>query len=460
MSSGPVLSAKLSLEPLDRRDLLSVYTWTGMVNTDAANMSNWLVMQEMIPGEPPPPPPGLPDGDDELIFGPMAFNSRDCVGLTSVTDSFAAVCIQSGYAGTVALGESLTFGLFDLASGAISQPTSNTDLSITGTFTWTGGTLNNTPSMATVNVYGGGAFTLPASSALTTGSTLNFSSIGGASVTNITGAGNLILNGANPNAIFVDNNATVTQQSTGDTLKGLNSVTKTLVLNQGTWGYIGYGDKTEELRVVNNAGRFYISGPNTGFVTVKLRPGDANVPAYAQGNNPNAKLEIMATCELDVVGSKVEITGGEVWLIGNSLTGQNQEAYITGNYSMNNGTINFGPPVVVETGKVWVTFLVTGDVHWSGGHFNPGVNCEPNTPAGRNNWQITGTMTVDAMQPNKPTINPVPQFLPAGQQPIGTWSVISADKIEGNGDPGIPVGWFLLPEKDAGGVVRGYSVKK
>lgn len=159
VSPSPV-RARLSLESLDGRIMPALYTWTGMVDTDAANMSNWMVMQGMIPGQPPPPPPGLPDGDDELIFGPMAFNSRDCVGLASATDSFATVRIQSGYNGTVSLGEALTFGVFDLGSGAIAQPTSGTDLNITGAFTWTGGTLNNSTNAANVTITGATATAL------------------------------------------------------------------------------------------------------------------------------------------------------------------------------------------------------------------------------------------------------------------------------------------------------------
>src|SRR5204862_118497 len=134
-----------------------------------------------------------------------------CVGLhgfnlpDSVAD-FASVNLINGYNGTVTFAADFSGGLsvagFVLAAGSagsIAQPVPGTDLSVLGYFAWSGGILNSTPSNANVNIYGGGNVALPGTGdSLTTGSTLNFSSLGGASITNITGAGNLILNGARP----------------------------------------------------------------------------------------------------------------------------------------------------------------------------------------------------------------------------------------------------------------------
>ncbi len=467
MSTGPVLSAKLSLEPLDRRDLLSVYTWTGMVDTDATNMSNWSVMQEMVPGQPPPPPPDLPDGDNELIFNGMAFNSRDCDGLTSATDSFAIVRIQSGYNGTVALGEALTFGVFDLASGAIAQPTSGTDLNITGAFTWTGGTLNNTPSAATVNMYGGGSIVLPGvGNTITTGSTLNFASLGGPVQTTITGAGDLLLNGTNADAIFVRADANVVkpvQVGSVGAVKGVNSTTQKLTIEPNAfWGYTGSGTDKLELQVVNNGGKFFLSGQ----VTMQLTGGGLNNPAYDQGtaNNNSAQLEIMNGCNLDVSAAPkgVSVRGGNVTLTGNpNLPKASQVALITGKYTMSGGVIGFITPTQATDGLIWGTFQVIGDVLWSGGVYAPGLDCEPTRPKSSNNWVVAGTMTIDASGASKPTIVPVPQFLPPGQQPVGTWTVIQTEgpNSQIQGDNPELVGWTLLPEI-MNGVKKKFSVKK
>ncbi len=60
---------------------------------------------------------------------------------------------------------------------------------------------------------------------------------------------------------------------------------------------------------------------------------------------------------------------------------------------------------------------------------------------------------------SKPTIGPVPQFLPAGQQASGTWDVIQATKVVG-GTPRIIQGWILLPVVNADGVTTGFKVNK
>ena len=53
-------------------------------------------------------------------------------------------------------------------------------------------------------------------------------------------------------------------------------------------------------------------------------------------------------------------------------------------------------------------------------------------------------MTVVAIPGFNPIIVPVPQFLPVGQQPSGTWDVIATEgnnaKIDG-GNPAVSPGW-------------------
>jgi hypothetical protein len=74
----------------------------------------------------------------------------------------------------------------------------------------------------------------------------------------------------------------------------------------------------------------------------------------------------------------------------------------------------------------------------------PGVNCTPNTPAVANIWVITGKLTVNAGGADKPKIVPVPQFLPPGQQPSGTWEVIQNGSFAGD-NPTVEAGWTLVP---------------
>ena len=99
------------LENLDRRDLMSVYAWTGAVSTDARDILNWATdappappMPGMPGGTMPPPLPGL---YDELYFNAAANdssgNSRNCERLAYANTSFAGMHIQAGYNGTVFL---------------------------------------------------------------------------------------------------------------------------------------------------------------------------------------------------------------------------------------------------------------------------------------------------------------------------------------------------------------------
>jgi hypothetical protein len=56
---SPPLKARLSLEALDRRDVPTVYMWTGAVSTAANNPDNWLAGSEQ--GQ-------LPSYDDTPTF--------------------------------------------------------------------------------------------------------------------------------------------------------------------------------------------------------------------------------------------------------------------------------------------------------------------------------------------------------------------------------------------------------
>ena len=175
----------------------------------------------------------------------------------------------NGYSGTVTVVAPLGVGTFNLTAGptgAIAQPStpSGNDITVTGTFTWTGGVLNNTPSNAYVNIKGGGTITLPGTgNTLTSGSTLVFASLGGIQVTTITGAGTLLLNGTNEDAIFVRADAKVqlpVQEGSDGAVKGVDNVNKKLTIEAGAfWGYVGSGTGELGLQVGNNGGRFYLT---------------------------------------------------------------------------------------------------------------------------------------------------------------------------------------------------------
>jgi hypothetical protein len=170
-------------------------------------------------------------------------------------------------------------------------------------------------------------------------------------------------------------------------------------------------------------------------------------------------LEILNGCQL-IADHGVTIDVGTVSLIGNPTQDPvfPQTAEIIGKFKMTDGLIGFsGTPTQVGQDLVWGTFHVQGDVVWSGGVFNPGVDCRAGGSTLRNQWVISGTLTIP--QGSTAMITPVPQLVPQGQgTPQRIWEVIVATGGV-TGDPGIPQGWNLLPVINAGGVKTGFRVE-
>jgi hypothetical protein len=173
------------LEALEAREVPANFTWTGALSTNALDAANWSSLEE---------PGGLPGEDDHLYFnGPSLVTIGDpdepyeggvstsgsvvnCDNLQSLGSGFAGVHIGAGYTGTVTTGEALTFGVFDLANGAISQSASAFDLTVTGTFNWTGGVLNSSAALANFTLSGATATIAPTGGAsVALGSSIDFS---------------------------------------------------------------------------------------------------------------------------------------------------------------------------------------------------------------------------------------------------------------------------------------------
>jgi hypothetical protein len=464
----PGVNFRPRVELLEAREVPALFTWTGAVSTSASDPLNW---QTAVPNT-------LPGPDDDVVFTAMSSGYHNCVDLGSAYEQLKSLTLEAGYDGTVYVVQdsSLTVGTFTLAGGAIAQPAPSTPLEVTGTFTWTGGVLNSLANGAYIFLDGGGSITLPTGGTLTCGSVLSFgSSTGQLMETIISGAGTLLLNGTNQNAINVGGNAGVISVNNVDAqnFDVINGV-KTLTLDANSyWGFAGSGTRRFGFRVVNNGGKFFLGDPDPNQnwraqVTIQMTGGTVTDPAYIQGTvaNQSPKLQIMSGCVMDVGTSYASIAGGNVWIVGNTDLGANgQTATIKGKYVMAGGAIGF----LTQLGNqnVWCKFRVDGDVLWSGGQFQPGINCDANAQAGDyNQWLFTGTMTVDTSGTSKPTIVPVPQF---GSPPTDkTWDVILADpnnansKIvlkQGSTDPDVSAGWSLRPKID-GGVKKGYGVQK
>ncbi len=104
----------------------------------------------------------------------------DCNGLiVAGGGAFQSLTILSNYTGTVTFGGAITTGAYSQGGGAISQPSSGTDLTVTSTFNWSGGTLNSSTNQAIVHLRGAtGTISPGAGNVITTGSTLSFENNG------------------------------------------------------------------------------------------------------------------------------------------------------------------------------------------------------------------------------------------------------------------------------------------
>jgi hypothetical protein len=420
---------------------------------------------------------------DGSAFGGTNNNSQDCVGfhVPSGQNLFNTVQLINSYSGTVTLGDDaasggLSINSLNITSGAISQPDQGlTDLTVLSSLNWSGGNLGDTKadpndplfaaSNANVNFNGAGTITLPTNGALYSGDTINFNNPTAANVsTIISGAGSLLLNGGIGMNVNADAKVKNVVSPGAAVESSVNSNLKSLTLASGTeWGYVGAGTDSLGLMVFNNAGKFYLGDPLEGRAQVTLQVGIAATTfGYTQNSNAtNATLQIMAGSTLDASGTKgVEIDGGQIWLAGNTdLTMAQQTATIKGTYTMTGGSINFLSPVQATDGQAQLTFEVTGNASWSGGTYNPGIDCIPGDPAKHDTWTVVGILTINTAGASKPTINPVAQ---GGQPNSGnSWpNLIIAGAVDGNLNLSFPAGWTLNPDVQPNGLCTGFDMKK
>jgi hypothetical protein len=252
-------------------------------------------------------------------------------------------------------------------------------------------------------------------------------------------------------------------------INSVNGVKALSLAFGGSWSYVGSGDATTNLLVDNYGGVFSVGDPTVGgTISLTMTAGNATTPAYTNIAVPlfnwNPQLEILNGSGLDALNGGVEVDAGQLSLIGNPfLPMKSQYGTIVGNFTMTGGVIGFiGSPTQATDGLTWGRFTVVGNVYWSGGQFNAGVDCKPGDPANANVWQIYGTLTVDTSRTSLPTIAPIPQYLPQGQKPKGLWDVITATAVvnkPAGGNPSVLQGWTLRPTVNQQGVTTGYGVQ-
>lgn len=402
------------LELLGDRLTPAFLMWTGESSTDATDARNWW---EGASEATSPPTTG-----DTLYFGSTAlpnqqWRANNCDGLTG---SFAGVWVLSSYTGTVTFGGSLSAGTFDLEGGAVSQPTTSTDLTVTSTFTWTGGTLNSSANLANVNIsggtatlapVGGGSVSLGSNLVLVNGATATLS----AGTIDITNDGEEIDVGANC-GVNVDPGSGLTT-----TLTSLVS-THIRVRANASW--------------TMNSGTFLAAGEMTNSGTVTLKP-DTTVFFPGVANNNYAYFQDGGATYLygsqssngvfTAPGKKVLISGGMLdTIFDDGQSGYNPQANIASDLVITGGDIYINyVPGVAHT--VYGQLYVAGNVTWTGGTFHPFVEGNVNagiSPTYSDFWTISGSLSIGGTAALDPTS--VVAGLPAAATSGNQWGIIMA----------------------------------
>ncbi len=422
------------LESLDPRDLMSVYAWTGAVSTDAADIQNWAT-----DAPPAPPMPGMPGGMmvpplpgpyDDIYFNAAANdsfgNSRNCERLAYANTSFAGMHIQSGYNGTVYLDGAISVGTFDLAAGAISQAGIIATLTVTDSFTWTGGILNSSAYLSTVQISGATALFAPAN-----GGTVNL----GSSISLENGAAGTLKEGT----IDLNKDGIQFRTSTGSSLR-LASDTAAGVLYLG-WtrfleGQIGPGtnwtvDNDTLVRIhgelVNNAGTYSllsgaaveISGvPSSDIAYTQV---GATAATYLHGDSE-------LTTGFAAPGAhdrSIQINSGILATVYDSDAGTGNATITTKTLEILGGDIyvNYGPGAHTHFGQL----AVDGDIFWNGGTFHAYVYTDGST------CDVLRTINGGAFDVDSGTVAPIFVDSDYGESSFphsgDSWQVLLADGL-------------------------------
>lgn len=145
---GALRKSALRLEWLEAREVPAVNVWQGAAD-DFGDPDNWS--------------DGVPTSDDILIFSGTSYpidrfntvsGSNQSVTFPTTADLvYAGIEIVNGYSGTVTFPANISFGTYTQVCGATAQSAGKM-LTVTGTFSWTGGVVNNSVNLATYKFIG------------------------------------------------------------------------------------------------------------------------------------------------------------------------------------------------------------------------------------------------------------------------------------------------------------------
>ena len=437
-------STRLSLQSLESREVPANLYWLGY-STDFTDPVNWggaipssanhLYFTGPTSPPPSPPPPGTPppppvppsgsNTSTTFVKGPI--NPPIPYAPTSLPDNYAGVHILNGYSGTLTIPFNIEFGAYEQTSGNTYTP--GTDVTVTSTFSWTGGNANTSSAAGVYHLQGQMGILGTTTSTVSSGSKLSIEPGTGGIGADLTVRG--ALNLLNDMGVEVMANCLVLLGSgqpgdTGPTVFGNN-----MFINQGQT--YSSGGKLLGIGVLNDGGTLKVG---TGGLKVT---GTVFASAYSvKMNSGNIYIRN---------GQTLEATNGVRVLDGDLLsTAVNdgttpQVATIDGALRFDDGRIILG------TGDTpaYSTLKVKDTVKLYGGTFLPKVDAGSN----QNRDAIDTNKTLDCTT----TFTLAPQVLNGNAAVNAAWTVlVSVDGFVNNTDPSVsdPMNWKVA-RSGAGG---------
>ena len=400
--------------------------------------------------------------NDVVVFDGSASNATCTYDSTSSASSFAYVRLVNSFSGTLRLQSAMTVGTVELATGTIDQPTAS-PFTIGNLFTWTGGTLNSTATLASVYFNGGSManITPGAGNTLSTGSTLVF---GPATALAPTVAA------FNPGIIEFRNNAGIdinafcvadVKPRTGAsiTFKTANGEPaengqRIELKADGIMSIVGEDDFTQQralatsrLPVLIEGGTLQVSKNAEAFIQGRWNPSE-KTSGSIRLNSGNVYLEN---------GSRLRTQNGLV-VAGGTLKSLDTGTKGAGTTSTIVGPVNnIGGRITIGGANTFTTLEIQGSLFWSSGIYDPDVNAADNTGAAADLLHVTESIEVGNDAQIAPFgANPPPAGIPTGV----IWNVVRADTgIMGTAS--VIGGWQLVAEVPPPNTpVRKWYVKK
>ncbi len=476
------MTTRLRLDELEAREVPAIVTWVGTVSEDAGDPLNWAIF---VHG---PPIQRVPEaGDDVLYTGVFNEDHGDleplylnCVNMHGPDGGGAYNSVTLDYAytdgidpGRVTLSGGFTTKAFHLAGGIIDQPSTGFDITVSGNptitsenedllsglpadFTWTGGTLNSTETIAGLIITDTTTTALiaPASGGtVNLGSHLNFEN--GAIGTMKEGTINLLNDGIEFNifencGVVVDpgqDKYTITNQD------GPVSQGNPLRVWFGGWFKVLSGRHYDARfgSAVNEGTFILMPGASARFATKVPSP----LADYSFWSSGAEQIAADATLELNFMMRK---TAGAIF-IQSGTKPQGFEGNLVGDLKIINGDIRFEDmstsPEIHEFGE----FRVKGNVIWDEGTYYPFVSSENNNVSDQ--WTATGTFSIGANAQLVPTAVDA-ENLPVPPPNLMSWTILSsvggfANVNKPSFDANI---WDLNALVGGGGQTLGWYLKK